>query len=268
MWQLVKRRTEAGRDSVTGVSKCEKTCGVLSDRSGLGLWWLRQPLFSSMRRTTGVLCRAVHWGPQWGPQWRKLQGSTGVCSGCPDPQRQGLVESLVELVTGNSGLVSIASACLFRAVSRQPGSASLWMGWNQSWSSCRALKSWVAGYPPCFFSWWRKFSRVWDFLSAPSCPTMRDGMRLTTRNCSPFPFCEVIVELFSPVCCWSFWVDPWALPELLKFVDSCLIVVLSEGMKAAVGYATILARSPLPTPYPHIFSFFEWASVYLLITLL
>lgn len=110
------------------------------------------------------------------------------------------------------------------------------------------LGSWL---PSLFFSWWREFSGVWDFLSAPSCPTLGDGMRLATRNCSPFPFCEVIIGLFSPVCCWSFWVDPWAFPELLKFVDSCLIVVLSEGMKAAVGYSTILPRSPLPTPHPH-----------------
>ena len=58
MWQLVRRRTEAGRDPVTGVSKCKKTCGVLSDRSGLGLWWLRQPLFSSV--SSAELCTGVH----------------------------------------------------------------------------------------------------------------------------------------------------------------------------------------------------------------
>lgn len=39
--------------------------------------------------------------------------------------KTGLVDSLVEQVTGNSALVSIASASLFRAISRQPGGASL-----------------------------------------------------------------------------------------------------------------------------------------------
>ena len=37
LWQSVRRRTEAGRDSVTRICKRQKTCGVLSGRSGLGL---------------------------------------------------------------------------------------------------------------------------------------------------------------------------------------------------------------------------------------
>lgn len=83
-------------------------CGGCASRC-----FLQCPLQScalgSTVRSSVTKASGVHWYMQWLSRLSET----------------GLVESLVEQVTGNSALVSIASASLFRAVSRQPGSASL-----------------------------------------------------------------------------------------------------------------------------------------------